>query len=943
MFCTPLLLVGPTSALTAVAGIDPSPSQVTRSLGLLKPLHLLRETLSRIGCGGEERISFTLSMEPAFRLLSNELAHLTGSQEGCINISFDAGEISSTPEGGHTSQPPARSYKRKSSKQSSQTGCDSNPTESVEKEISVIVRVDIYGDERTNNFKFICRSALDVCLGWIELLFNHSDLTKSMPASDFLTPFFTMLRLDALQLINYVKYYCVFLHARSLRQKSLPKKPDIPGVTFRTTPFTGMLHRHIAARLNSGDSDHNQKLFWSFANSKRCVEQVPQTFVQKALEKHRVAMETAIPEISDAEIRKYRGRFAQILDRYQGCSSKLVKSEYSTSACFEAKSSDGGAKVYLQRIGLKLGLIEYDLLNMVWCPLTGVTSIYGFTNLRRFDLIEMFYRNSDSSKRPLSISEVSDLTRLIHQTDYPEPRRLLHACAQAVLEPVKVRTITKGEAIPYQASKELQKSLHTYMKGFFQFSLMGKTLDKETEVSELSARARAHYGPDVDLNWVSGDYSAATDGINIRLTKLFFEVLLAKVIASPNYLPGFADLCRAVIHEHEVQYPDNFGINSVTMTNGQLMGSPLSFPALCAINLVCCWNSVFDHVVDFEDLPVLVNGDDILFRTTDDSYNSWLAGLTSAGFVPSPGKNFYHRRYFTINTQLYSQPTIKNTDGPIRPISYYNVAYLFGKSKVSSGDPAIGYKPRPIQDLYKDCVSSAFRPEIAHFRFLCYNKDKLSKMVKHRSTGFSMNYFLPKIYGGLGMDPFLFKCSGNINATLDLTLTRVQHQLASRLYQKYQGYGHHRPIDISRIDYLMHDPIGDMRIVKNVSQDIPKSSLLLTSWPTSTPLPPGHFELPPEPKFPVNSQQNSLPLLIPHGERFDSIKKRMVPTDFRPVCTYSIDRLKVLGKVTQPVQLRELMVPVRFIWTPQFLISPTISTVAPEGFAYTDNTRDLSL
>lgn len=73
--------------------------------------------------------------------------------------------------------------------------------------------------------------------------------------------------------------------------------------------------------------------------------------------------------------------------------------------------------------------------------------------------------------------------------------------------------------------------------------------------------------------------------------------------------------------------------HSYTMKNGQLMGSPLSFPVLCAINFVAYKTALRRYVTDKGGdwskaenmpLPVRVDGDDILFKTNPEFYENYL-------------------------------------------------------------------------------------------------------------------------------------------------------------------------------------------------------------------------------------------------------------------------------------------------------------------------------
>ena len=52
-----------------------------------------------------------------------------------------------------------------------------------------------------------------------------------------------------------------------------------------------------------------------------------------------------------------------------------------------------------------------------------------------------------------------------------------------------------------------------------------------------------------------------------------------------------ACLVETVMGPHRVSYPDD-AVPEFVMSNGQLMGSPRSFPHLCAINAVALWESI---------------------------------------------------------------------------------------------------------------------------------------------------------------------------------------------------------------------------------------------------------------------------------------------------------------------------------------------------------------
>jgi hypothetical protein len=77
---------------------------------------------------------------------------------------------------------------------------------------------------------------------------------------------------------------------------------------------------------------------------------------------------------------------------------------------------------------------------------------------------------------------------------------------------------------------------------------------------------------------------------------------------------------------------------------GQLMGTFLSFPALCLVNYL-----TFKWLVP-RDVPVKVNGDDIVFRSTRQEAEKWMEGVGASGLVLSKGKTLVNERFFTLNS-----------------------------------------------------------------------------------------------------------------------------------------------------------------------------------------------------------------------------------------------------------------------------------------------------
>lgn len=214
----------------------------------------------------------------------------------------------------------------------------------------------------------------------------------------------------------------------------------------------------------------------------------------------------------------------------------------------------------------------------------------------------------------------------------PCPTTIPIVKAHAIPEPLKVRMITKGEAQNW-VLKPLQKAMHRALKDFPCFRLTsGQNI--------LDNFKKPHEG----MFFVSGDYSAATDNLNSDIMETVVDELI-KVLPS-NIIPYVIREAGA----HIIEYPESTGLEPVLQTNGQLMGSLLSFPILCIAN-AATYGLATNHN-ELQTLPCLINGDDISFRDFDKVIKRWKKFSSLMGLIPSVGKNYVSRNWFTINSQF---------------------------------------------------------------------------------------------------------------------------------------------------------------------------------------------------------------------------------------------------------------------------------------------------
>jgi len=266
-------------------------------------------------------------------------------------------------------------------------------------------------------------------------------------------------------------------------------------------------------------------------------------------------------------------------------------------------------------------------------------------------------------------------------------------------EPLKVRVITKGEAIPYYISTIYQKALAAIIKEYPCFRLLGRTVSP-TDLYDI-ANNLPKWDLEGNLGWASSDFTGASDGSHQEINNAILEILISKID------PRLASVVRACNAPHVVEYTpatpldylhyllDEGNITAdtcyyvsrlfnptsgvvylkylkkhklligkykslpqrVMQQQGTLMGSKTSFPLLSIYVLVA-------HVMNLRRLGderplwllmkgVLINGDDRLTISTSSTEINFASTCIELGMSLSPGKSFWHETFANINSKNY--------------------------------------------------------------------------------------------------------------------------------------------------------------------------------------------------------------------------------------------------------------------------------------------------
>lgn len=324
---------------------------------------------------------------------------------------------------------------------------------------------------------------------------------------------------------------------------------------------------------------------------------------------------------------------------------------------------------------------------------------------------EDFFREEINPHLPKSLGrddlfkESQSTTLELRFNAFP-PEGPLPVRVEPIREPLKVRTITAGIGDTF-CLKPLQKAMWHALNESEQFCLTHGTNRLEPAIKRIFEQS----SPD-DV-WISGDYSAATDSFAIEASHALLEGILESIDHEPTKRWAMKE-----ISPHLLIYPPSSGLEPVLQESGQLMGSLLSFPLLCLLN-DCTARSI-----GLTPNQYLINGDDILMRTKKENYPIWKERVQDYGLSLSLGKNYVHKSYGTVNSQLIFEGSITDS----------------GKQKVlDRRSRVLGECLRDLEFLMRETPN-----ETVHEIFKTVNRAKLSKTVR--------SIHVPSSHGGLAGD-----------------------------------------------------------------------------------------------------------------------------------------------------------------------------------------------
>nr|UJQ92753.1 MAG: putative RNA-dependent RNA polymerase [Narnaviridae sp.] len=489
------------------------------------------------------------------------------------------------------------------------------------------------------------------------------------PARDFVDGFFPLLMSapDEATQVKWIKYLTCWPMAKFLRQEDMPLVPvgldEAIGSSLHF-PLVGKARKHFKNLLHSRSSEKRpQMVMWAILQgAKRGTLEVTEDFILATMIKHKESLSQAIPELTPEDSETVRQKFRDIwrpqIKRhgYKAWGTSAVMSNELKSggnpnahACFEKPRGEFG------RAGLIRDVVK-TILASKWEMGPVFPVLWRMRERRPGEVITEYLTHDFLPEFGPKLAVEIALENLHAEALCRQESPACFAEVCAILEPLKCRLITKGSGIPYWASQPMQRAMWERLQQFPAFKLTGCTLDGSMLEGLILQEEKLGLSFD---QWVSGDYSAATDGLSQQVNRLCLEEALKGAGADS----GMSEVCRAVLGNHTIRYPKEFvlgakekglDLSQFKQANGQLMGCPLSFPVLCAINVAAYWCALEEYTGRrflLAELPVLVNGDDICFRANDEFYAVWKRWVDKVGFTLSPGKNYISRDFVTVNSE----------------------------------------------------------------------------------------------------------------------------------------------------------------------------------------------------------------------------------------------------------------------------------------------------
>jgi len=322
-------------------------------------------------------------------------------------------------------------------------------------------------------------------------------------------------------------------------------------------------------------------------------------------------------------------------------------------------------------------------------------------------------------------------------------------------ESLKVRVITKGQGLMSEFLHPLQKFMWKTLFRHKTFQLIGTPVTPWIVQDVLGAKLKP------GEFYLSGDYSAATDNlapwVSETIGKAIAECCGLSATERKLLLMSLTGNHFKPPHGVSPRYP-------TPQRWGQLMGSIVSFPVLCIANAAMCrWaiELTRGRRVSLDNSGLLINGDDVVFKTTKAGYELWKRITAFGGLESSIGKTFLSDEFAQINSMNFrrlEEPldvhfhTIERGDFSrqlwFEQTPYVNLGLLFGlkRSGESVGADAIADADITFGARCRELIK--FCPEELRYNVMALFIRHHRKVLDQAGA---CPWFVPEEFGGVGL------------------------------------------------------------------------------------------------------------------------------------------------------------------------------------------------
>jgi hypothetical protein len=561
----------------------------------------------------------------------------------------------------------------------------------------------------------------------------------------------------------------------------------------------GQYHRYLRTM-----KEKNNILFMQFVDSvlylKKGMPSVPMSMIQNSILDTVSELTSPVPAdpIEDDDFCPFKNNKEEIQEALRRTTRELFGRQTftaeeiyepffpSTSANYNWSRDDGGALSELYGLGFfgegSSGISFGSHIGSLYGRVSSFYGTLGKSEQNRYDMeSQLGYEPTEDETilvvDPTNLKETwKDIYVKIWNSSLVEEPLVLPV---GLAEPLKVRVISKGPPLLYTLLKPFQKWMWSVLKKNECFALIGRPVT-EDDVNRVLFNIPSNFIA------LSGDYVSSTNRLHSWVSETILDELMEILpwiipaedleVLPKDFFESLKGLFLKALTKHifvqsgeqisklEAEKLDprhvfckaskgDFVYNKahfLPQTEGQLMGSIISFPFLCIANAALCRlclelssKKVYRVTNNVQTpgalAPLLINGDDCLLTGDPSLRPIWEFKCKFAGLESSVGKTYFSKSFCTINSVIYEKD---QRSGIWYTRKYVNMGLVLGRSKDGQNKVTLAKLGALSRDLKSSCPPSLWRK--AKKMFIRNNRNELNRYP-------NLPWFIPEWLGGLGL------------------------------------------------------------------------------------------------------------------------------------------------------------------------------------------------